>query len=37
MAIQTEMTTGTFCWNERAVWDTEKAIAFYTALFGRHF
>jgi len=39
MAMQTEITmetitTGTFCWNELAVRDTEKAIAFYTALFG---
>jgi predicted enzyme related to lactoylglutathione lyase len=39
MTEQTEMTmepitSGTFCWNELAVRDTEKAKAFYTTLFG---
>ena len=39
MAMQAEMTmepitAGTFCWNELAVRDTEKAAAFYTSLFG---
>ncbi len=39
MAMQAEITmepitAGTFCWNELAVRDTEKATAFYTALFG---
>ncbi len=39
MATQAEIsmepiTAGTFCWNELAVRDVEKAGAFYTALFG---